>query len=246
MVVVGHYLEVDYRPTPVSAFASALSCPRVAATALSRRRRSSRRRARRGRVCGPSRRVRRGRSRRSRASPSVRSRAVHAHGVFLDVEPQIGEQRKQLLQRQQVLRLSAHDPSAGPVSDDVVGDDGRYPLQVGLLPELGEQLRRPPGREQFLQPGLTFTRYHFLTSRFGSGLDFNELPIVPALSTRVDYLTGKTASSGGLSPTNAAAARVSACPSLRLHRQRACCYGSGGSGATSPSSSSPCAQQSRH
>src|SRR5262249_29973556 len=51
------------------------------------------------------------------------------------VEPKVGELAEQVLQRLGVLRLAAHGPPAGPVANDVVGDDRRNPLQVGRRPE---------------------------------------------------------------------------------------------------------------
>jgi hypothetical protein len=115
--------------------------------------------------------------------------------VLGHLETEIGEERQQLLQLPHVLLGATDDPPAGPVADDVVGDDRRDVLQIGRCPELGEQVRSPAGCEEFFQPGFAFAGdCHFGTSRMALNVDFTSPPTVPTLGALVDYLLRKAAS----------------------------------------------------
>jgi hypothetical protein len=77
--------------------------------------------------------------------------------VLFDVQAEIGEPGEQLLQGVDIRVAAAHDSASRPVADDVVCDDRGDVLEIGRLPELGEQLRRPAGGKQLPQPSFAST-----------------------------------------------------------------------------------------
>src|SRR5262249_56231475 len=84
--------------------------------------------------------------------------AVRAHRLFLDVQPEIGEQSEKLLQCPYVLLTAADNSASRPIADDIVGDDGRDVFQIGRLPELRKELGRPTGGEHALEFGFALDR----------------------------------------------------------------------------------------